>query len=140
MPGRNHHAEHHKYAADRRPPLWERVVAALSVLMVAGLLAYLFHQVIAGDGLPPDIVVEIVEIRDSGEDWLVVFEARNRGGETASGVSISGELSRFGIVVESSQVTLDYVPARSSRRGGLFFRRNPEEASLAVFASGYAEP
>ncbi|HEX7046354.1 MAG TPA: TIGR02588 family protein [Gammaproteobacteria bacterium] len=140
MAGKHHHVEHHKYAADRQPPLWERIVAGLSVLMVACLLGYLFYQVIAGDHSPPDIVVEIVEIRDNGDDWLVTFEAQNLGGETASGVVITGELSRWGIITESTDITLDFIPAKSSRRGGLFFQHDPRKADLALAPSGYVLP
>ncbi|HEX6927803.1 MAG TPA: TIGR02588 family protein [Gammaproteobacteria bacterium] len=140
MAGRGHHAEHHKYAAERRPPLWERIVAGVSVLLVAGLLGHLFHEVATVDPSPPDIVVKIVEIRDNGDDWVVVFDAWNYGGETAAGVSITGELSRWGLVTESAEVTLDFIPAESSRRGGLYFRQDPGGKDLALRATGYVLP
>lgn len=140
MPDRSHHAEHHKYGAERQPPLWERVVAAISLMLVAGLLGYLLYEVLAGDHSPPDIVVEIVEIRENGNDWLVLFQAWNHGGTTASGVAIEGQLSRFGITVESAQVTLDFIPAKSSRRGGLYFQNDPSDRDLELQTSGYVLP
>jgi uncharacterized protein (TIGR02588 family) len=43
-------------------------------------------------------------------------------------------------VVETSQATIDYLPQRSERRGGLFFTRNPEGLDLNLRAEGYSEP
>jgi len=140
MPDRSHHAEHDKYAAARLPPLWERIVAGIGVLMIASLLGYLFYEVTFGDHSPPDIEVRLLEVHGNGNDWLVTFEAVNLGGRTASGVVIQGELSRWGLVAESSEVTLDFIPAKSSRRGGLYFQTDPGNRDIALRAAAYVVP
>lgn len=136
----NSHAEEHKYGAQRKPPPWERVVAGTGLALVTALLGYLLHHAIAGDHSPPNVLVDVVEIRENGDDFLVIFEGRNDGGTTASGVVITGSLSRFGIVTESASTTLDFLPAGSSRRGGLFFRHDPRELTLRLTPSGYVVP
>lgn len=136
----NSHPEEHKYEAQRRPPLWERIVAVTGLVMVTALLGYLLHHAIAGDHSPPNVLVEVVEIRENGDDFLVTFEARNDGGTTASGVVITGSLSRFGIATESATATIDFLPAGSTRRGGLFFRHDPRELTLRITPSGYVVP
>lgn len=134
------HPEQHKYGPRGHPPLWERIVAGLGLLTVIGLLGYLLYEAVAGDHSPPNILVDVVEVRDNGEDFLVIFEVRNAGGTTASSVVITGELARFGIVTEAASATLDFVPAESTRHGGLFFRHDPREATLRLTPSGYVVP
>lgn len=136
----NSHPEQHKYGPRGRPPLWERIVAGLGLVMVVALLGYLLHHAIAGDHSPPNILVEVVEVRDNGEDFLVIFDVRNAGGTTASSVVITGELTRFGLVTESATATIDFIPAESIRRGGLFFRHDPRETTLRITPSGYVVP
>ena len=136
----NSHPEQHKYGARGRPPLWERIIAGSGLLMVVLLLGYLMHHAIAGDHSPPNVLVEVVEIRENGEDFLVIFEAHNDGGTTASSVVISGSLSRFGFATDSAQATLDFIPAESTRTGGLFFREDPREGTLRITPSGYVVP
>ena len=59
---------------------------------------------------------------------------------TAAAVQIEGELVEGERVLATSQVTLDYVPGNSERRGGLFFRENPQAYDLEIRALGYAKP
>lgn len=61
----------------------------------------------------------------------------NEGGKTASGLTITGDLKRGDIVVEMSEVTLDYVPAHSTRRDGFFFDENPAAYELILRVGGY---
>lgn len=136
----NSHPEQHKYGPRGKPPFWERMVAGVGLLLVASLLGYLVHHALFGDHSPPNILVEVTEIRDNGEDFLVLFEARNDGGTTASSVVITGELATFGVVTESAEATLDFIPAESRRSGGLFFRRDPRQSKLRITPSGYIVP
>lgn len=121
-------------------PLWERVVAFLGLLLVLGSLGYLFYQGIWGDRSPPDIVIMQEAITGSGKDYLVQFRARNRGGQTAAEVKITGTLSRSGQEIEKSEVTVDYLAAGSEQRGGLFFSNDPRDGQLALGVSGYRLP
>lgn len=124
----------------QQPPFWERVIAALGLLLVLASVAYLFYQGVWGDHSPPDIVVEPAGILDSGKDYLVRFKARNLGGETAAEVTISGVLKRDGEQVETTETTLDYIPAGSEQQGGLYFKNDPRSGELELSAAGYRTP
>lgn len=122
------------------PPFWERIVAFLGLILVLGSLGFLLYEGVWGDNSPPDVVVELVRIRDSGDDYLVEFKASNEGGKTAADVRITATLTRDGREVEEAEASLDYVPAGSEQRGGLFFRNDPNAGELELRASGYQVP
>lgn len=131
MPGRK---------GSKEPPFWERAIAFLGLILVLGSLGFLLYEGLWGDDSPPDVIVEREQILDSGEDYLVKFKARNEGGETAAAVKITGTLTRDGEQIEQAEVTLDYVPASSEVRGGLYFSNDPREGQLELGASGYQLP
>lgn len=122
------------------PPLWERVVAALGLLLVLATLGFLLYEGIWGGQAPPDVNVEPQGIFESGESYLVEFKARNDGDQTAANVRITGVLVRDGQVLEQAEVTMDYVPAGSMQAGGLYFRNDPRRGELTLGASGYQVP
>jgi uncharacterized protein (TIGR02588 family) len=74
-----------------------------------------------------------------GSGWLVEIEATNLGHSAASHLEILGELPAPG-GVEQRSVVLDYVPPRSSRRGGLYFSGDPRARPLTLRAVGYQSP
>lgn len=119
---------------------WEWVAAAVSTLLVLGVVGYLLYDAVARPRTPPSIRVAADTVLHSGGLWLVEFRATNAGHETAAGVKIEGELMRGDSAVESSEAVLDYVPGRSVRHGGLFFRRDPRAYRLELRAHGYQEP
>jgi uncharacterized protein (TIGR02588 family) len=119
---------------------WEVIISIFSLFITLGLLGYLLYQAAAGDDSPPDISVIASEVIANENHWLVLFTAQNSGGRTAAGVTIKGEIRSNGEVLESTQATLDYVPAKSRREGGLFFNTDPEGLELVLQASGYTQP
>ena len=68
-----------------------------------------------------------------------VVAAVNLSPATAA-VQIKGELTEGKCVVAASHARLDYVPAKSGRKGGLFFRDNLQVYRLKVRASNYTKP
>lgn len=115
-------------------------VAALGLLLVLGALA-----LVVGDSLragPEGPVVRVQAdsvVALAGGRWRVHFTAHNAGRGTAAELTITGEL-RDGAGTVTSQATLDYLPGRSRRHGGLFFARDPRAGSLELRAEGYREP
>jgi uncharacterized protein (TIGR02588 family) len=95
---------------------------------------------IAGDGSPPEIVVEPLAVHAHEGGYVVELLVENRGDTTAAAVAVEGTLARAGAAVETSTASFDYVPSRSQRRGGLFFTADPREYDATVRATGYAEP
>ena len=119
----------------QNPPLLEWIASAAGLLLTLGVMA-----VIAGDAfngsaeMAPDVTVAAVRVQQGGGGWLVEFEASNRSPVTAAQVTVEGALPGG----ETSTATIDYIPGRSVRRGGLFFTAQPHGVTLR--AMGYQDP
>lgn len=122
-------------------PRWAWIIAATGAALIASVLVFLTMEALRQRSSPPDITVEVETIAPlSSGQYLVQIRAHNRGGATAAQVQVEGSIRKGEDVLETRQLTLDYVPSRSYKSGGLFFSRNPEEFTLEIRASGYAEP
>jgi uncharacterized protein (TIGR02588 family) len=119
---------------------WEWVAAAVSTVLVLGVVGYLLYDAVARPRTPPSLRVAADTVLQADGLWLVEFRATNDGHETAAAVKIEGELMQADSSVESSEAMLDYVPGRSVRHGGLFFRHDPRAYRLELRAHGYQEP
>ena len=122
-------------------PLWEWAIAGVGAVLVAGVIVYMTVSALMSNGSAPVVFVEAHgPVERSGDLYVVRFEARNESSATAAGLRIRGELLRDGSVVEASEAVLDFLPRWSKRRGGLFFRRNPADGRVELFATGYQDP
>jgi uncharacterized protein (TIGR02588 family) len=118
----------------------EWIVAISSAALVLALLGYLVYDGTRSPRTAPDITIEIDSIQKAGAGYLVLFRARNGGRTTAAEVVVEGELESDSGKVETSEATIDYVPARGEQRGGLYFREQPQRARLRLRAHGYRDP
>jgi uncharacterized protein (TIGR02588 family) len=118
----------------------EWIVAAVSALLVLGVIGFLVYDGVASPKTPPDITVQVDSIQPAGPGFVVIFQARNDGHNTAADVIIEGELMADSGPVEKSETTIDYVPAGGQQRAGLYFTRDPRRLKLRLRAHGYREP
>lgn len=119
----------------------EWISAAIGAAVTLATIGYLVYEgVTEPSDQSPGLVVVVDSIVPEGAGWAVRIEARNVGTATAAAVRIVGELRGEGGVVETSEVTLDYVPEASSRTGALLFTRDPAGLALAVRPTGYELP
>ena len=119
---------------------WEWVVAAASTLVVAGMIGFMLYEGIAKPSTPAAITVRAAAPERAGGGWRVEVTARNDGRSTAAALRVAGELMEGDSTVESSEVTIDYVPAGSKRRAVLWFSRDPARYRLDVRPTGPDEP
>ena len=119
---------------------WEWVAAAVSTVLVLAVVGYLLYDAVARPQTPPSVQVRADTVLQADGLWLVRFRATNHGHQTAAGLKVEGELMRADSSVETSEAVLDYVPGRSVRHGGLFFRHDPRAYRLELRALGYQEP
>lgn len=117
----------------------EWMVAAVSALLVLGAAAFLLRSGAQAPS-PPRITLRVDSVVRVGDRYLVEFRARNDGRTTASGLTVEGEVRSAGNTVERSQVTLDYVPAGGSQRGGLYFGTDPRRGHMRLRPMGYERP
>lgn len=125
--------------AGRTPPL-EWAVAAIGFLLVAGAIGFLVYQGVRGDEGPPAILLRVDSIAPTGVNYLVRIKAINQGGEAVKALVVEGKLTDGAAIIESNQITFDYVPARSERLGGFFFTHDPRRFEIQLRAHGYEQP
>lgn len=122
-------------------PYWlEWVTGLLSILLVLGMIGWIATEAILHPKTAPEFRSEILAIRAVKDGFRVEFEIFNDGTATAAAVEVRGELMEEDGSTETAEATFDYVPARSSAKGGFVFAQNPEERSIRIRAVGYTEP
>jgi uncharacterized protein (TIGR02588 family) len=133
-------------SAARQPeptPFWEKVVGLAGLLMVLAMLTFLVYLAREPDS-PPVIIVEAGAITPTEGGYRVEITATNQGDATAAAVVIAGNLftgdDPTAQPAETSEMTFDYVPAHSSRQGGLFFALDPAQYRLDLRAKSYMDP
>ena len=116
----------------------------VTVALVGATLAIVTLGVLVWDGLqgagPPDVTMEIVEIVPGKRGFLVEVRAENHGNRTAADLQFEGVLSDHGREVETVEGSIDYVPGRSRRRGGLVFEQDPRGLDLELHVRGFGLP
>jgi uncharacterized protein (TIGR02588 family) len=118
----------------------EWIVGAIGALLVGGTIAFLVYHALARDQTAPDVRVVEHRVLALQDRYLVQFRVFNQGGSAAAELTIEGELISPDGSAETSEAVLDYVPARSSREGGLWFSGDPRAGQLTLRATGYADP
>jgi uncharacterized protein (TIGR02588 family) len=129
-----------KSGAKRPIPVTEWVVAALGALLVAGTIGSLVWLATGRDEAPADVRVVAEEVVALQGGWLVRFRAVNAGAQAAAQLLVQGELVGPDGVLETSEASIDYLPPRSEREGGLIFGRDPRQHELRLRARGYVRP
>ncbi len=124
----------------RKTPFLELVVAVIGLLLIAATMGFMVYRAVWGSQSPPDIVVTIDSIQPVSNGYLVNINTVNNGGMTAQGLTIEAELSSNSESVETSEITIEYLPSYSERKGGIFFTNNPGDFELKVRPKGYEQP
>ena len=121
--------------AKTKPPLLEWIASAVGLVLTLGVIAVIARDAFNGSAdMAPDIEIVARAPEQVGERWLVRFEAHNRSPVTAAQVLIEGALPGG----ETSTATIDYIPGRSTRGGGLVFTQEPRGVQLRPL--GYQDP
>ena len=94
-------------------PIWEWIVAAVGLVLVAGVIGFLLYEAFSGERVPPDVKLSVESVVQTRNGFLVRITAVNEGGMTAEGVIIEGELRSGSEVLERSRTTIDYLPPGS---------------------------
>jgi uncharacterized protein (TIGR02588 family) len=121
-------------------PASEWAAAGVGAALVLASLAILIHGALTSGNGPPRLSLRAASVEKSGDRYLVMVEVMNGGHSTAADVRIEAELRDRDAVVERSEATIDFAPARSKRQAGVFFDRDPNAFELKLRASGYREP
>jgi uncharacterized protein (TIGR02588 family) len=121
-------------------PAFEWAAAIVSAVLVLSLLGYMIREALTREARPPLIAVHADSVVATESGYLVMFTARNAGGETAAALVVRGTLAAGDSTLEESEAAIDYLPLGGSRHGGLLFTRDPRRHSLELRASGFDTP
>lgn len=122
------------------PPFWEWVAAGAGLLLVLASIGVLAYYAWTGQSDLPQPEVQVVAIEQQPAGWLVAVRIHNRAQATAAALRLSGRLRQGPEVVEERALELQYLPAGSSREGGLFFSRDPRLHSIEWAFESYERP
>ncbi len=117
-----------------KPPLLEWIASAIGLLLTLGVIAVIARDAFNDIAGAPDIELVIRDQQRIGGRWLVRFDAHNRAPATAAQVVVEGALPGG----ETSTATIDYIPGRSTRAGGLIFTTEPRGVQLRPL--GFQDP
>jgi uncharacterized protein (TIGR02588 family) len=127
--------------AERHPPtpLLEWIAAGLGAAVAIFIVGYLVWDGLTGADEPADLVIRVDRVEAATAGFRIDLTVTNLGGETAAEARIA-VTAAGGDEQESGEITFDYVPGHSSRRGSLMFRSRPDPAALAARVLGFREP
>jgi uncharacterized protein (TIGR02588 family) len=120
--------------------IWEWVAGAVGLVLVLGAIGFIAYNALTAEPSVPAVTVEHVGTQRNVGGYVVEFRARNSGPSTAASLAISGTLHNGSTEIERSEVTLDYLPPRGERQGGLIFQADPAGHELRLEAQGYVDP
>jgi uncharacterized protein (TIGR02588 family) len=118
----------------------EWVVAGLSLLLVLSVAGFLLEDVFRSSPSPPRITFQVDSVVRAGKGYLVEFRALNAGRTTAAALVVEGELLGDTGTVETTGVSIGYVPSGGETAAGLFFDSDPRRYRLEIRAKGYDHP
>ena len=125
---------------DRPAPL-EWIAAAIGLAIFVALFGTIFVQAGRSDRAAiSDLIIEHRGMVAAPGGTHVTFDVFNPSDKTAAAVVINGRLLDGAREVASSEVTIDYVPARSRVGAGLMFGKSHGGRHVEVRAVGYREP
>ncbi len=121
-------------------PVWSWVVAAVGLVFVVGSAGFMLYKAIAGGSSAPAIVTQIDSVGLSGDGFLVQISVLNQGGSVAAGLVVEGVLKSESATLETSTITIGYLPSGSRRKAGLYFTKDPQRFDLQVRSKDVEQP
>ena len=118
----------------------EWVTAAVGAVLFVAMIGYMAYVGLREVQGSPRIELTTSAPVQQDDTFHVGFVATNSGEVTATGLVVRAVLTDGDKDVESREVTIDYLPTQSSRKGGFFFEQDPGRYKLAVTATAYMEP
>jgi uncharacterized protein (TIGR02588 family) len=121
-------------------PRLEWLLGMLGLALLVAAVCYLTYQGLTHPSKPGAVVVTVLDIHPVGDAHVVKFSVRNEGSENLSQLHLTARLSDGDKEIESAQAFIDYLPARSEQRGGVYLRHDPRRFALRIDPAGYMEP
>ena len=121
-------------------PVLEWALAAVGVAVAAAVLGYLAFVAVTSPSTPTNLRPEVIRTLEQDGEYLVRIRVQNAGGTPAAAVVVEGQLYDDGAAIQTSHVTIDYVPSDGASEAGLVFTVPPEDVDLELRVLGYRTP
>lgn len=121
-------------------PRLEWLLGIVGLALLVAAVGYLAYQGITNPAKPGALVITVLDVHSVGDTHVVKFSVRNDGNENLSHLHLTAHLSDGEKEIESAQAFIDYLPARSEQRGGVYLRQDPHRYTLRIDPAGYTEP
>jgi len=124
----------------RDTPRLEWLLGMLGLALLIAAVGYLTYQGIADPSKPGALVITVTDVHRVGDAHVVKFTVRNDGSENLGHLHLTARLIDGEKEIESAPAFIDYLPAHSERRGGIYLRHDPQRYTLRIDPAGYMEP
>ncbi len=127
-------------ATKKNIPLLSWITASVGLILVLGIIAFLVMRSFEEGDPVPKIVIHTASSQPDDGKTLIMITIANNGTGAVSSLMVEGELRNGTQTVEQSTVTVDYVPAGSTRTAGMYFVNDPKNFELILTPRSYEEP
>ena len=110
-----------------------------AVMLFVGVV-YLIRDGLSRSDRPGAVEAKVTDVVRAGDAFVVRFELHNAGDETLSNLHVTARLIEGDREIETASAVVDYLPARSTQRGGFYLRHDPERYELEIGPEGYQTP
>ena len=121
-------------------PTWEKVLGFVGFIFLCVGIFYLSWSAWSDKKLPPDIAINITNINQVSNGFLIEIEVVNNGSDAVSLLQVEGQLTNPAGATETSTAELDYVASHSISHAGLFFTNDPNQGNLQLRPLGFQPP
>ena len=119
----------------------EWIVFTVSLVLVAGTLAYLAYDAATIGDAPPSIEIRTGAPVQHPHNFVIPVSITNYGDLTAEGVHIEVVLENGTEEVERSEFDVAFLPRRATREGWVVFQTDPRTAQkINARVLGYEKP
>lgn len=119
--------------------LLQIVVTWISGLLLLAVLGFLIWDGTRASA-PAQFTTIMEPVRASGNRFYLPMKVENSGGESVQSLGLTVELLDGESVLESSSVTLDWLPEESTRSVVFVFEQDPENFRTRIEFEGYQVP
>lgn len=129
-----------KRKSRQQRPALEWVLGGLGGALLLTCIGFLIWHGVQGAYVPGEITIKVARTSSLGNQYLVEFEIHNAGTQTLAALNVTARVLDGEKELETAQTVIDYLPGRTNRKGGFYFRTDPRQHHLEIDPGGYQTP
>jgi uncharacterized protein (TIGR02588 family) len=121
-------------------PALEWLLGGVGAVMLLAGVVFLVRDGLSSSDRPGAVEARVIDVTHAGAAFVVRYELANSGDETLSNLRVTARLTEGNREIERASAIIDYLPARSTQRGGFYLRSDPQRYRLEIAPEGYQTP